>query len=260
MEDGGAEESQYQGTAYYYNKFRPRYSKEFYDTVFNKSGINKNSKVMDLGCATGIVALEIAPRVKEVLAVDIEPEFLVEGIRLAKRAGLENIKWIRNKAENLFNLHQNMDFTFISQAFHWMDRKLVLDELYELTNPGGGIIIASFIAEEKWSAPLQEIIRKYTGTNDYETRKKLGLTQKHTDILEQSGFGPYEIVEFSYPRITSPEEILGYFYSTPYCSLKMLGDRKDDFEKEMRAYMDGMPPEMFEETLTQRALIAKKID
>ncbi len=260
MTCGNEDETLYQGTAYYYHQYRPRYSKEFYDAVFDKLGIGKNAKVMDLGCATGIVALDIAPRVREVLAIDIEPEFLAEGVKLARSAGLENIRWIRNRAENLYNLHQKTDFTFISQAFHWMDRAQVLEELYDLTSPGGGVVIGSFLTEEKWSAPLQEIIRKYTGTNDYETRKKLGLTQKHTDIIEQSKFEDCEILEFSYPKTTTADEILGYFYSTPYCSLKMLGSRKDAFEEEMRAYMDGMTPEMFDETLTQRALIARKKD
>ena len=259
MENNCGAENLYKNTAVYYAEFRPLYSKEFLKKVLKETGAGKESKVLDLGSATGIVALNIAPLVKEVLAVDLEKEFLAFGAVLAKERGLENIRWIKNRAENMLNIHQNVDLTIISSAFHWMERKKVLDDLYEMTNPGGAIAIITHEGEQEWyNDEVKALVKKYAGDCTLGFWDRIKEEGSHEEILQNSNFVKVKTFKMDWERQVDADKIVGYLYSTERSSLNRLGENKEQFEKELRALLAKMPAEAFVEKGTQEALIAKK--
>lgn len=259
MENNYGAENLYKNTAVYYAEFRPHYSSEFLKKVLKETGAGRDSKVLDLGSATGIVALNIAPLVKEVLAVDMEKEFLAFGALLAKERGLENIKWVKNQAENLLNIHQSVDLTIISSAFHWMERKKVLDDVYEMTNPGGAVAIITHDGELGWyTDEVKALVKKYAEDCNLNWFEKLKDEGTHEDILKNSNFIKFKAFKMDWERKVDADKIVGYLYSTEKSSLNRLGENKEKFEQELRALLAQMPAEAFIEKGTQEALIAKK--
>ena len=69
----------FQGTAWYYARFREGYPPEFFDLIKRKFDLLKGDRVLDLGCGTGQIAIPISASVKEVVAMDPEPEMISEG-------------------------------------------------------------------------------------------------------------------------------------------------------------------------------------
>ena len=57
--------------------------------------------VLDVAAGTGHLGRAIAPRVQRVIAVDMTPEMLRQGIGEAARAGINNIVFEQGRAEKL---------------------------------------------------------------------------------------------------------------------------------------------------------------
>jgi ubiquinone/menaquinone biosynthesis C-methylase UbiE len=89
------------GTAWYYARFRPEYPEQVLSLVEDRFNLNKRSRVLDLGCGTGQIALQLAPLVAEVVAVDPLDEMLREGRLLATRKGISNITWLLGESRIL---------------------------------------------------------------------------------------------------------------------------------------------------------------
>lgn len=260
MENNFNAENIYKKTAGFYAEFRPHYSKDFLAKLLKKCNAGLESKVMDLGSATGIVALDIAPLVKEVIAVDLEKEFLTMGALLAKEQGLHNIKWVKNQAENLLNIHQEVDLTIISSAFHWMERKKVLDDLYEMTNSGGAVAVITHQGVLGWqTAEVKELIKKYTSCENVHNWDQMLKEGTHEELLSASKFENFTKLEVKYERQVDIDKIIGYLYSTETCSHLCLGENKDEFETKLRKLLAKLPADAFVEKGVQEALIAYKI-
>ncbi|MFF8618219.1 class I SAM-dependent methyltransferase [Streptomyces sp. NPDC015350] len=80
-------------TAPYYAAHRPRYAPEFYALLADRFGLDGTQRVLDLGAGPGIIALDLAPLVGTVIAVDPEKGMLEEGRRLAAEQAITNIDW-----------------------------------------------------------------------------------------------------------------------------------------------------------------------
>ena len=69
----------FHGTAWYYARYREGYPQEFFDLIRQKFDLSTDDRVLDLGCGTGQIAIPISSLVKEVIAMDPEPEMIEEG-------------------------------------------------------------------------------------------------------------------------------------------------------------------------------------
>ncbi|MGP3936494.1 class I SAM-dependent methyltransferase [Nonomuraea sp. KM88] len=69
------------GAAPYYARYRPGYGEAVIAHLAETLG--SDSRVLDLGCGPGTIAIPLAPGVKAVFAVDPAQEMLAEGRRLA---------------------------------------------------------------------------------------------------------------------------------------------------------------------------------
>ncbi|MDR2077765.1 MAG: class I SAM-dependent methyltransferase [Rickettsiales bacterium] len=232
----------FKGTAFYYSRFRPGYSSEVFEYLRERFRINGTHCILDLGCGTGQIALKMAGWVRKIYAVDPQEDMLEEGKVLARKKNITNIEWLVGQDSDVSSLvNDSVQATIIARAFHWMNRERVLEDLYSVTNPGGGVAIVgdSKFRREKaeWENVRNAVIERHIGKE-----RKAGVsgtyshpTKLHEEVLAESKFLDIKIENFNFDRKWTIDQIVGHCYSTSFCSKPLLGNRVEAFEKDLRA-------------------------
>ena len=130
----------------------------------NKFNLSKNDRVLDLGCGTGQIAIPICKYVKEVEAMDPEPEMLFEGKILAEKSRVSNIKWLEGGSADLIDMKCELGkfrLAVVGTAFHWMNREKTLDDLFEMLNDGGSIVIANLDNTIFKKPEIVQVVKKW---------------------------------------------------------------------------------------------------
>src|SRR5918911_4618032 len=89
------------GTATYYLRYRVPYPQSLLKDLVERAGITGEGRLLDLACGPGRVALALVSSFREVWAIDLEPEMIEVGQTEATRRGVNTIKWMVGKAEDL---------------------------------------------------------------------------------------------------------------------------------------------------------------
>ena len=111
--------------------FVPAYGRELVDILRPE----KDEKILDLGCGTGVLTSEIATQCREVIGVDRDANMITH----AKRA-YPHIQFLRRDAGHL-NLAQSFDAVFSNAALHWMKLEEVFPEVAKVLNPSGRLVV-----------------------------------------------------------------------------------------------------------------------
>ncbi len=118
-----------------YNSGRFGYPKEVINYVF--SFINTNSKVLDLGCGTGIATRQLKLKIKNICGSDIDKKM----IEVAKKND-DKINYYINSCRKMFFKNKEFDTITSFGAFHWFyDSKSVVETKRILKNKGIFIVI-----------------------------------------------------------------------------------------------------------------------
>ncbi len=251
----------YQGTAWYYSRFRPRYPETLVTLLRDTFGLDGGGRLLDLGCGPGTVAIRLAHLFERVVAMDPEPEMLDEGRAEAAHASISNIEWRRGRSEDLSPDLGHFRLVTMGNSFHWMDRARTLDALYGLVTDGGGIAVVgegaplSPPAPTLWRAAINEVVRKYVGDRplpwDVRSPQPDELHEAH---LLRSRFKDLSRFVESFEVTWTIDSMIGNLYSMSFCSRRILGDRVDAFERDLRAailavepsgILRGEPPDFF---------------
>ena len=241
--------SLYQTTAPYYARFRPGYPAAFLEHVIQRFGLDGRGRLLDLGCGTGQLTLPLAPHFAEVIGMDPEIEMLEEAHKRAQEVGIRNIQWLRGSSADLHAGSGPVRLVTMGRSFHWMNRDAVLAVLFDIVEPGGGVVIvseASVWTEENkhnFEEVTKMVIQKWLGE-----RRRAGSSyydhpkERHGVVIARSPFKSVETYRLRYEQTWTIEQIIGYCYSTSYCSIKILGDNKQAFEEDLRKTLTDFDP------------------
>lgn len=123
---------------------------DFVSELFNNNNLfisnmsSKKGRVLDIGCGSGILTIELSEHYKEVVGIDISEEML--SIARSKRQK-DNISYIKMDANELF-FDKTFDFIVSRATFHHLsDIQSVLNSMKSLLNKGGKIIILDNVSE-----------------------------------------------------------------------------------------------------------------
>ncbi|MET9887139.1 class I SAM-dependent methyltransferase [Streptomyces sp. NPDC006430] len=75
-------------TAPYYAKYRAGYSPALFTHLATRLELDGTQQALDLGAGTGAVAIPLFEHVREIIAVDPDPDMLDEGRKLAAERGI----------------------------------------------------------------------------------------------------------------------------------------------------------------------------
>ena len=130
-----------------------------------------DERALDVGSGTGAFAFAVAPRVREVVALEID-EALVER---ARADAPSNVQVITGDAEHLPFEDFEFELTGAVRTLHHTRRpERVVAELTRVTRPGGTILIADQIAPVD---PLQAVeLNRFEQARDPSTTRVLAET------------------------------------------------------------------------------------
>lgn len=253
--------NQFRGTAKYYAKYKPKYDQIVWDYLKGKFNLNGSGRLLDLGCGTGQIVVPLSKYFEKIVAMDPEVEMLEEAKIRAREENAENINFVRGGSYSLDENLGSFRLVAMGRSFNWMDRDETLKKLYKIIEPGGGI---AAIAERdwvwnggyEWQVSVRNVVRKWLP--DVETRRG-SPKETHEEVIARSVFKNMEIYQHRFSRLWNTETVIGYLYSTSYCSIPVLGDKKEPFERDMRNMLENLQKEhKFVEDVTLQVITAWK--
>jgi ubiquinone/menaquinone biosynthesis C-methylase UbiE len=238
-------------TAPYYARFRPGPPQELVDYLASLLALGPWSRVLDLGCGTGQVALMLAPVVGEVVAMDPDEDMLNECRRLAGELGTSNVNVVKGSSWDLRPELGRFNLVTMAQAFHWMDRPAVLAAINPLVCAGGAVAIIDSLQPSASPGPTffeptritADLAREFLGP---ARRAGSGTyhhpEERHQAIIARSAFSDFRMLEFPVRRKWDVESLVGVTYTYSWASRAQLGDRVDEFERILRDRLNALDP------------------
>src|SRR5208282_3237744 len=143
-------------------------------------------------------------------------------------------------------------------------RTETLRTLDALLPPGGAIALFEDdhprTAENAWLWKMAEVGRNY-GMHEAGHRMAAAKSdyRTHVSYLFESVFAHIERVGVYVRRPITVDEVVGRAFSLSMLSRERLGDRADDFERDLRAALTALSPEgRFTEIAELAAIVAKR--
>ncbi|MFB6220280.1 MAG: class I SAM-dependent methyltransferase [Halolamina sp.] len=257
--------SRFADTAPQYAVYRPEYDNRAYDYLRRRFALDRESRVLDLGCGTGRIGVALAPDVGDVVGIDPNEAMITHARERASVAGVENTEWWVGSDADLPDRAPDLDplrLTTMGRSFHWMDQERTLRTLHDITEPGGGVAI---FGDTEWVA---------RGTADWQDEVYGVLTEFLDDPPERTGpveyddpwdeklathgFGDAEKVEFETERAWDADGVVGYLLSLSFCSPAVLGEERAAFEEAVRERLAAFGEPPYEETATVSVIAGER--
>lgn len=217
------DDRRFRSTVPYYVRYRPRYPDELIERLAAAAGLGPASRVLDLGSGPGHVALAIAAHAGEVVAVDPEPAMLAA----LEEAAPANVRTVEARAEEVDEAWGRFDLVTAGRSFHWFDEAVVMASLQQVT-PALALLADSASAGAAQSEVLS-IARELLGDDPRERR-----VSRFREILARSPFRDVTELSVVVERDWTPDDLIGFAYSTSVASPERLGRLQGTFEQRVR--------------------------
>ncbi|RYL99234.1 class I SAM-dependent methyltransferase [Sporolactobacillus sp. THM7-7] len=251
----------FDGTAYYYLKYRGQYSKRLIEILAKTCRLNGKGRLLDLGCGTGKLTFPLAGYFEEAVGIDISSDMLQSAKSQSELLEVKKLKWEQRSSENIGPDMGDFRLITAGDAFHWMDREKVLQLCYKRLVPGGAIALVGqeHIFGERalpWQKAVQEVIDKWFDRAAFDEEMQ---DVRHEAAISQSAFQRIRTGEIRSTRKRDVQSIIGYLYSTSTCNKWRLGERAPRFERDIHDALKSVDPSgVFEEPVTDYYIIGFK--
>jgi ubiquinone/menaquinone biosynthesis C-methylase UbiE len=145
-----------------------------HDAVVSELRRAEASRVLDVGCGTGILATRIWRDVSPEIVFGCDPSL---GMLEQARERSPDVRWLHGSAEQVPLDDGSLDAVVTTEAFQFFDQPAALEEFCRLLKPGGIVVIAMLTAP----VPGAEILTRLAPAR-WPTRAQL------RGMLEQAGF------------------------------------------------------------------------
>lgn len=204
------------------------------DALRSELGLDGAGRLLDVGCGPGSLTHLLAPLFAEAVGVDASAAM----VREAERDAAPHERFVRLRAEELPAGLGAFRAITLAQSFHWMDQPVVARILRGMLEPGGELVhVGATTHRGEGDVPRAEIealIRRYVG--DWPAGRS-----DERENLAAAGFAePVEIDVRRDETVTrSADDVVASVYSLSYASPGRFGERREEFERELRALLGG---------------------
>lgn len=222
-------------------------SREYRKVLYDKVDLKNKKKILDVGCGTGAVTLDIAQLTKgHVTGIDIDTEKLEEARRVLST--IPNIKLMEADVLNLPFEDETFDLVLFNIVLIYIkDQQKALNEMARVTQKGGYVMAtmepdyASYISyPEDIIGPLVIKNMEIMGA-DVQTGRKLKFLFSSTGLKTEMGLetagdliimrNDAKLIENFYKSLWVIEKVLKRFEKTE----KEIEDYRNDMEKRWKA-------------------------
>lgn len=198
-----------------YEKLRPGYVDELYQTIFDYAPINNTSRIVEIGIGGGQATLPFLKTGCELTAVDYGENFCE--ICREKFKSYPNFSAVSGKFEDV-ELNGEYDLIYSASAFHWIPEEIGYKKVYDMLKDGG--VFARFAnhpyrdkGKPELSAEMDRIYAEYYykyHNKEPKTIIKYAEQQAHDRALiaEKYGFTDIQYKLFYRTRTFSAKEYI----------------------------------------------------
>ncbi|HZE05384.1 MAG TPA: methyltransferase domain-containing protein [Solirubrobacteraceae bacterium] len=247
-------------TASFYARYRRAYPPELISRLreFSRGG---RGRLLDLGCGTGQLLLQLAGFFEQAVGIDPEPDMLREARRIAHEQQLANTEWMTGGSTDLRTLEPvlgRFDLVTIGTAFHFMDAPVVLGDLQRVA-AGGAVAVAyngapMWLQSDPWAQELRSVLQSRLGPlsdGDFTTE----ALQAAEETMRDLGYTSVERWEQINAETIDVDFIVGHILSATSTD-QIPPDDRTAFAEEVRAAITALEPSgRVVETVPVRAVI-----
>lgn len=235
----------YQGISDYYSRYRSKLSDGFVNLVMDRLGLRKADRLLDLGTGPGQIALRFAPRLAEVVGLDLEPDQVQEARTQAKTQGIANAVFEVAGSDDLERLRSTLGafrVATMGESFHWMlDRDRVLRDLSAQIDPEDGAVLlittGVLMSSAEPLARARRIVRRVLNAFLKDIPAGPHPRGRHDPfeaILQRSPFPDLLLLQHEYEQALRPtvDDLIYPEYTISHVH-RRLGERREAFEAEV---------------------------
>ncbi len=218
-----------------YDKIRPGYPDELFDELIEKTGIDKNSKLLEIAPGTGQATLPLAKRGYNITAVELGSQ-LAEIAR--KNLGdYPNAQIITGAFEDVKLPAESFDLIYVATAFHWIKPEVKFTKPHRLLKIDGylSIISGDQISDEvgdRFFHATQPLYNKYWPSDPDNPFRLRHLSEVKSADLDSNLF---KLAHFNcFPRaISYTAEEYRQLINTDSEKLALPPDKREKFLSDM---------------------------
>ena len=249
-------------TASFYARFRRAYPAEFV-ARFGELGSGGGCRLLDLGCGTGILTLQLAPFFEQAVGIDPEPDMLREAEKATSEQGLENVEWIRGSSAELRTLAPALgrfDLVTIGTAFHYMEPRATLSELQRIAPAGYVVVVYNgspmWLHPEPWAKALRSVLERSLGQLA-DTDFTAEALQTAEETMRDLGYTKIELWERTEVQAIDLEFVVGHILSATSTD-QIPPEQRPEFACEVSSAIHAADPTpQLVETVPVRAVIGR---
>ena len=196
-----------------YINFRPGYPAALVSALLDKTGLDADATVADIGSGTGIFTRLLLDQGLRVTAV--EPNANMRQAAETLLSGYSRFTSIDAPAERTGLADHSIDLVTVAQAFHWFNNEESRTEFGRILKPGGKLALiwnkrdVNQPFQQAYRAILEEFAPEYGSVNH------MNLTEN--DIADFLVAGSMEILHFNNIQQLDFSGLLGRLKSASYC-------------------------------------------
>lgn len=197
-----------------YEKLRPGYPEELYETIFDYIPLNESCRAVEVGIGGGQATPPVLRTGCSVTAVEYGTEFS----RLCREKFKEypHFSVITNKFEDTVFPDESVDLVYSASAFHWIPESVGYAKVFSMLKSGGAFArFANHPYRDKGNPALSEEIDRVYGEYYYKYyhREQKPLAEytgeqarQRAEIAEKYGFEDIRYALFYRTRTFTAEE------------------------------------------------------
>jgi SAM-dependent methyltransferase len=255
------DDSLFAGAAPYYMRGRLPYAPALAEVMQDTLDLDGDGRLLDVGCGPGVIALRLAHLFTDVVGLDPDAEMIAEAHRLAGTQDVDNVSWVRMRAEELPGGLGDFRVVSFAASFHWMDRPLVASAVRSMVSSRGAVVQidapayrcddlanVSSVGLPHPFPPDEAIValrRRYLGR---DTRAGRGIRNTspsgENDVFIAAGFSSAQEVTVPDGRVIERtiDDLVATRFSSSSSTPYLFGDRRADFESDLRDLLTSASP------------------
>lgn len=153
--------------------------------------IENDSRVIDIGCGTGALALYLSKKCKYILGVELSKKMVYYANSVKEEKNIANVMFVHGDAEKISELtNEKFDYVVFSLCLHEMKSESRVRILEEIKNITDRIIIYDYLVKNNTSlqGALNSIVEFLAGKDHFYNYRTFLKENGIFGLLENNGF------------------------------------------------------------------------